>query len=98
MFTVSTAGNGLEGIDKAEALPPAIIVSDILMPQMNGIEMCREMRKRSALQDIPFIFLSAVKDDYKVMSAMMAGATQFASKPIRFEYLLSMVNQLLTLK
>lgn len=68
------------------------------MPKMDGIEMCREMRKIKSLRDIPFIFLTAVKDDYKVMSAMMAGADQYASKPIRFEYLLSMVNQLLTFK
>jgi len=96
-FVVSTAGNGLEGIRKAEQDKPEIIISDILMPEMNGIEMCREMRKRSYLQDVPFIFLTAVKDDSRVMSAMMAGANQYASKPIRFEYLLSMVNQLLSL-
>lgn len=97
-FVVTTASNGLEGIEKAEQSTPEIIVSDILMPQMNGIDMCKEIRKRKALEHVPFIFLSAVKDDYRVMAAMMAGATQYASKPIRFEYLLSMVNQLLTLK
>lgn len=97
-FIVSTAGNGIEGISQAEAAAPEIIISDILMPKMDGIEMCREMRKIKSLRDIPFIFLTAVKDDYKVMSAMMAGADQYASKPIRFEYLLSMVNQLLTFK
>lgn len=94
-FIVSIANNGLEGLEKAKEEKPEVIISDILMPEMDGIEMCREIRKKQELHTIPFIFLTAVSDDYKVLYAMTSGADQFASKPIRFEYLLGMVNELL---
>ncbi|HEX8515424.1 MAG TPA: response regulator [Bacteroidia bacterium] len=93
-FKVTIASNGLEGIDKIKSERPDVIISDILMPEMDGIEMCRAIRK-TEFKDIPFIFLTAVSDDYKVLYAMTSGADQFASKPIRFEYLLKMVTDLL---
>lgn len=94
-FTVSTANNGIEGIEKAETEKPELIISDILMPEMDGIEMCKEIRKKIDLKSIPFLFLTAVNDDYKILYAMSSGADQFASKPIRFEYLLAIVNGML---
>ncbi len=94
-FTVSTALNGREGIACAQAETPDIIVSDILMPVMDGIQMCKAMREDASLKNTPFLFLTAVTDDYKVLYAMTSGADQFVSKPIRFEALLSMVNELL---
>ena len=94
-FTVVTANNGIEGIRQATLEQPQLIISDILMPLMDGIEMCKTLRKMEAFYRIPFIFLTAVSDDYKVLYAMTSGADQFISKPIRYEYLLSMVNQLM---
>ena len=94
-FTVLTAKNGLEGINLAESEVPQLIISDILMPEMDGIEMCKTIRLIPKLSVIPFLFLTAVNDDYKVLYAMMSGADQFASKPIRFEYLLVIANQLI---
>jgi two-component system alkaline phosphatase synthesis response regulator PhoP len=94
-FKVIVANNGQEGLEKVRSGRPELIISDILMPEMDGIEMCREIRKDPVLREIPFIFLTAVSDDYKVLYAMTSGADQFASKPIRFEYLLKMVNDLL---
>lgn len=94
-FKVITANNGIEGVKQAISESPQIIISDILMPEMNGIEMCREIRKKSELDSTPIIFLTAVSDDYKVLYAMSSGADQFVSKPARFGYLLTLVNQLL---
>ena len=94
-FEVVVAGDGLEGIKRANAELPDLIISDILMPEMDGIEMCKVIRKSEQFYRTPFIFLTAVTDDYKVVYAMSSGADQIASKPIRFEYLLNMVNQLL---
>jgi two-component system alkaline phosphatase synthesis response regulator PhoP len=94
-FEVVLANNGKEGIDQVLLHRPDIIISDILMPEMDGIEMCNALRKKDEFKDTPFIFLTAVNDDYKVLYAMTSGADQFASKPIRFEYLLTMVNDLL---
>ena len=95
IIAVVVANNGLEGIQQAESEFPEIIISDILMPEMDGIEMCKEIRKNDQLNLTPFIFLTAVSDDYKVLYAMSSGANQYASKPIKFEYLLAMVNQLI---
>jgi two-component system alkaline phosphatase synthesis response regulator PhoP len=97
-FDVSIANNGVEGILKAELEQPELIISDILMPEMDGIEMCMEIRKRPELRSVPFLFLTAMNDDYKILHAMSAGADQFATKPIRFGYLLAIVNNMLVNK
>jgi two-component system alkaline phosphatase synthesis response regulator PhoP len=94
-FNVVTAINGIEGIKKAEIELPQIIISDILMPELNGIEMCKAIREIPKLKLIPFLFLTAVNDDYKVLYAMLSGADQYVSKPIKFKYLIVMVNQLI---
>jgi two-component system alkaline phosphatase synthesis response regulator PhoP len=94
-FEVIVANDGIEGLDLAIASSPHLIISDILMPKLDGIEMCKAIRNIEQFYRIPFIFLTAVSDDYKVMYAMSSGADQFASKPIRFDYLLNMVNQLM---
>jgi two-component system alkaline phosphatase synthesis response regulator PhoP len=97
-FEVSTANNGREGIQKTLEVHPEIIISDILMPEMDGIEMCKEIRKNPEFNSTPFLFLTAVNDDYKVLYAMTSGADQFASKPIRFEYLLKIVEDMLSVE
>ena len=94
-FEVIIANNGLEGIKQAQKELPQLIISDILMPEMDGIEMCKIIRSKEPFYRIPFIFLTAVSDDYKILYAMSSGADQFISKPIRFDYLLNMVNQLM---
>jgi two-component system alkaline phosphatase synthesis response regulator PhoP len=97
-FRVQTASNGKEALVKVKEEIPTVIVSDILMPEMDGIAMCKELRKEEQFRNIPLIFLTAVTDDYKVLHAMTSGADQFISKPIKFESLLKMVNQFLELK
>lgn len=97
-FEVIIANNGIEGLEKAIADSPQMIISDILMPHLDGIEMCKAIRNIEQFYRLPFIFLTAVTDDYKVLYAMTSGADQFLSKPIHFEYLLSMVNQLMAEK
>jgi two-component system, OmpR family, alkaline phosphatase synthesis response regulator PhoP len=97
-FNVITANNGLEGITKAQTEMPDIIVSDIMMPTMNGIELCKYIRNNSDTNLTPFIFLTALNDDYKVLHAMLSGADEFVTKPIRFEYLLAIVNRVIAEK
>ncbi len=94
-FIVFTANNGFEGIKQVETEIPNLIISDILMPEMDGIEMCKQIRSKPELEQTPILFLTAVHDDYKFIHAMTSGGDQFVSKPIRFEYLLTMVNNLL---
>ncbi len=92
---VFTANNGELGLQSALNNKPDLIISDILMPVMNGIVMCRKMREKIELSETPFIFLSATNDDYQVLSAMDAGATHYVSKPISILALLNMVKELL---
>ncbi len=87
-YLVSTAINGVEGINKAAKELPDLIISDILMPEMDGIEMCKEMRNNETLMHIPFIFLTALGDDNNLLFALSSGADQFSSKPLQFENLL----------
>lgn len=93
---VFTAYNGELGLQSALNNKPDLIISDILMPVMNGIVMCRKMREEIELRETPFIFLSATNDDYQVLSAMDAGATHYVSKPISILALLNMVKELLS--
>lgn len=94
-FHVVIEINGLEGIKKAESELPQLIISDILMPELDGIEMCKAIREIPQLKSTLFLFLTAVNDDYKVLYAMLSGADQYVTKPIKFEYLLVMVNHLI---
>lgn len=94
-YNVITASDGAEGIKKATAESPDLIISDILMPEMDGIEMCREIRASLLLKHIPFVFLTAVSDDYKILYAIGCGADQFVTKPIKVEYILKVVEPMI---
>lgn len=91
-YIVSVANDGVAGIKKAKAELPDLIISDIMMPEMDGIDMCKEIRADENLKHTPFIFLTAVTDDYKFLYAMTCGADQFIEKPIKIDYLLQIVN------
>lgn len=77
---------------------PDIIISDILMPELDGIQMCKELRKKSELDETPIVFLSAIQDDYRFLHAMYSGGDEYLAKPIRFDYLLTIVNHLIKVR
>lgn len=91
---VAIARNGQEGLEMIEQDPPQIIVLDIMMPVMNGIEMCRQLRQHEQFRNIPILFLSATNDDMLILSAMSAGGNHFVSKPIRLNLLFELVSNL----
>lgn len=94
-FNILTANNGVEGFDKAKEVIPDIILSDVLMPQMDGYEFCKKIRNDSDLSHIPIILLTAKvsKEDY--ISGYNAGATIFVEKPFYPEVLLSQIDNVL---
>ena len=97
-FTVITAKNGLEGMRLAAIELPQLIISDILMPEIDGIEMCKAIRKIPQQSSTPFLFITAVNSQHKALYAMLSGADLYLAKPIKFEYLLPIVNQLMEKK
>ena len=96
-FTVITAKNGLEGLKQADLELPQVIISDILMPEMNGIEMSMELRKNKKLNKTPIIFLTAAFNSYSFLDAKSSAVYQYVAKPIKFENLLKIVNQVMNI-
>ena len=80
-YSVKSAGNGVEAIKKAKKFIPDIILMDVMMPEMSGIEACEEIKNIDQLSQAIIIFLSARSEDYTQISAYDAGADDYISKP-----------------
>ena len=94
-FDVKKANDAFQALDLLEEWIPDILVSDILMPKMDGIALCHQIKSKENLKKIPVVFLSAISDDYKVLSAMSSGADHFISKPVKIDLLLSVITKIL---
>ncbi|WP_163715659.1 response regulator transcription factor [Mangrovibacterium lignilyticum] len=94
-FTVYTAQNGAEAIKVAEKKIPHLIILDVMMPEMDGIAACEELRKIPALQSCIIAFLTARGEDYSQIAGFEAGADDYITKPIRPKVLVSRVKALL---
>jgi len=88
-YTVSVARNGVEGLVKALEITPTLVISDIIMPKMDGFEMCRRIKSEHELQGIPVILLTSLTDTGDVFRGLESGADNFITKPYEPEYLLS---------
>lgn len=97
-FEVETASNGLEGIKKAKIFKPHLILMDVMMPQMDGVEACMELRKLDAFKDTLMVFLSARGEDFSQLAAYDAGANDYIVKPIKPKILVSKLKALLKIK
>jgi two-component system, OmpR family, phosphate regulon response regulator PhoB len=97
-FKVSKAKDANEALSLLEKEGnPDMIILDVMMPGMDGIELCRQIRKRTNSADIPILILSARGDAESVMRGMDAGATDYIPKPILHHDLVAKVRQLLNL-
>lgn len=94
-FSVFTANNGKEAIEIAEQVTPDLILLDVMMPEMDGMETCIEMRKNPALEGTLIAFLTARGEDYSQIAGFEAGADDYITKPIKPRVLLSRMNALL---
>ena len=94
-FKVYTAQNGLEAIRIAEKKVPHLIILDVMMPEMDGIAACEELRKIPALHSCIIAFLTARGEDYSQIAGFEAGADDYITKPIRPKVLVSRVKALL---
>lgn len=94
-FQVQTAQNGREALKVAQEQVPHLIVLDVMMPGMDGIETCEEIKKQPQLQDSLVAFLTARGEDYSQIAGFEAGADDYISKPIKPKVLVSRVRALL---
>jgi two-component system, OmpR family, alkaline phosphatase synthesis response regulator PhoP len=94
-FDVSTASNGKEGIAKALQLNPNLIIMDIMMPEMDGVEACRQLRQYPQFNKTVIAFLTARDEELSQISALDVGGDDYISKPIKPQVLISRVNALL---
>lgn len=94
-YQVFTASNGLKAIEKAKKEKPHLIILDVMMPEMDGIEACEQMRKMDILNDTIITFLTARSEDYSQIAGFDAGADDYITKPIKPKVLVSKVKSLL---
>jgi two-component system, OmpR family, alkaline phosphatase synthesis response regulator PhoP len=94
-FQTYTAKNGQEAIDTAASVKPNLIILDIMMPELDGIETCRVMRSNSDLNNTLIAFLTARNEDYSQIAGFDVGADDFISKPIKPRVLVSRIKALM---
>ena len=94
-FIVYTAKNGIEALKIAEKKTPHLIILDVMMPEMDGIAACEELRKMPSLNRTLIAFLTARGEDYSQIAGFEAGADDYITKPIRPKVLISRVKALL---
>jgi two-component system alkaline phosphatase synthesis response regulator PhoP len=92
---VKRAYSGKECIQVARNFLPDLIVMDIRMPDVNGIEACRILKKDEELRNIPILFLTADTDVYTALSAMSAGGDHYVTKPIPISTLSDMIHKMI---
>ena len=94
-YRVFTANNGSEGVRLAKEISPSLVILDIMMPEMDGIEACQTIRNDAQLTQPLIVFLTSRSEDYSKIAGFEAGADDYINKPIRPRLLLSKVESLL---
>ena len=94
-YEVYTARNGAEGLQQAAAHRPHLILLDVMMPTMDGIETCRALRCDPALKETMVVFLSALGEEEQQLAGFGAGADDYISKPIKPKLLISRIQAIL---
>lgn len=94
-YQVATASNGKEAIDEARSFLPELIILDIMMPKMDGIEACRILRGMPQFKNTFMVFLTARSEEYAEIAGFNVGADDYIAKPIKPRALLSRINAIL---
>ena len=94
-YTVFTASGGKEGVEIARKEQPALIILDVMMPDMDGMETCEKIRQIPQLKDTLVTFLTALAEDYSMMAGFDAGADDYITKPVKPKVLVSKIKALL---
>lgn len=94
-FEVEKATDGISALKKAKKFIPDLIILDVMMPNMDGMETCEKLREITDLNDVIITFFTARSEDYSQIAGLDAGADDYISKPIRPKVLVSKVKSLL---
>jgi DNA-binding response OmpR family regulator len=93
-YRVSLAANGREALDFLENRIPDIVVTDILMPEMSGYELCKQIRGDEKLRELPVILVTSLSEPTDVIKGLEAGANNFITKPYDEKYIISRIEYL----
>jgi two-component system, OmpR family, alkaline phosphatase synthesis response regulator PhoP len=94
-YLVVTASDGMQAIAVAEKEKPDLILMDIMMPELDGVETCRVLRGNKNFEETPIAFLTARDEDFTQIAALDVGGDDYISKPIKPRVLISRINALL---
>ena len=94
-FEVFTASNGKEAVEVAKKTTPDLIIMDVMMPEMDGMEACRVIRETPGLKNTLITFLTARNEDYSQIAGFEAGADDYIAKPIRPRLLISKIRAMM---
>ena len=94
-YEVFTAPDGKSAIQTAKRVSPNLIILDVMMPEMDGIEACKELRNLPETKNSLIVFLTARTEDYSQIAGLDAGADDYISKPLKPRVLISRINALL---
>ena len=94
-YTTFSANNGIAGIETAKQNKPDLILLDILMPGIDGFEVCRILKKDPLLKNIPIVFITAKAHKTDVILGLESGGTSYIVKPVKLEVILQKVIELI---
>lgn len=92
-FEVATAADGIQAVSKARELLPDVILLDVMMPNMSGIEAARILREEISTHEIPIVMLTARASEEDVWSGWQAGAASYLTKPLEHEMLMAEIDR-----
>jgi two-component system alkaline phosphatase synthesis response regulator PhoP len=95
-YQVETANNGAQALAKIKANRPDLLVSDVMMPEMDGFELLANVRRDPSLMDLPVIMLTAKAQDKDVLEGYKTGADMYLTKPFNPQELLAFVKRILS--
>ncbi len=97
-YKVETAKNGLEGVQMAQNSLPDLIISDVMMPEMNGFELCEKLKSETLTNHIPILLLTALSDEEHIVTGLEKSADDYIAKPFSAKVLKAKVNNLIHLR
>jgi two-component system alkaline phosphatase synthesis response regulator PhoP len=91
-YEILTAKDGMDGLDKVKSFRPDLVILDIMMPKMNGVEVCKILRSKEEYNETIILFLTALSDEASHINGLETGADDYVTKPISPKVLVSRVN------